>query len=92
MSNAGDGIPSHDEQAGWLSFEQWRTAFLAGAESHRLLLHAEAIDVTDTFRMLCKEGTAPSVQGVLGGTRPISANLSGVAWSDLTTSHKPVSG
>jgi hypothetical protein len=22
MSNAGDGIPSHDEQAGWLSFEQ----------------------------------------------------------------------
>lgn len=26
MSNAGDGIPSHDEQAGGLSFEQWRTA------------------------------------------------------------------
>jgi hypothetical protein len=67
MSNAGDGIPSHDEQAGWLSFEQWRTAFLAGAESHRVLLHAEAIDVTDTFRMHWKERTAPSVQGVLGG-------------------------
>jgi hypothetical protein len=67
MSNAGDGIPSHDEQASGLSFEQWRTAFLAGAESHRLLLHAEAIGVTDTLRMLWKEGTAPAVQEVLSG-------------------------
>jgi hypothetical protein len=69
MSNAGDGIPSHDEQAGGLSFEQWRTAFLVGAESHRLLLHAEAIGVTDTLRMLWKEGTAPSAQDVMGVQR-----------------------
>jgi hypothetical protein len=69
MSNAGDGIPSHDEQAGGLFVEQWRTAFLAGAESHRLLLHAQAIGVTDTLRMLWKEGKAPSVQDVLGVQR-----------------------
>jgi hypothetical protein len=53
------------EQVGGLSFEQWCSAFFADAESHRLLLHAEAIG-DYMLRMFWKAGTAPSVQGVLG--------------------------